>query len=496
MNNTIENIVQNWDIPNNWLSQLCTFLEKVELSSFFLFISGNSDSNKKNKLIELLDNFIVIDDIKKVNIKDQSKKRVILIDAFNGTSQENILNEAMKYLERILVDGVAEIIYPNWGDTPLDLIEILFAMLDSDGKMSEKLPRHNRWPLRGLFTSKIKKICQALGKLSCNVLITGPSGVGKEAIARLIHTYSNCSGNFVSISIPSIPNELFASVLFGYEKGAYTDARHNQVGYFEKALNGTLFLDEIADIGPNQQASLLRALSERKGVTIDGTREYPINCRVITATNRLDKLRNNFRADLRIRLAEQEISYAFDNNDWYPIKSLTMIPEQIPLLFAMQLARSFHEQIGFDTRVGTVTLSDFVNKNKDTHAVFESLTSYSWPMNFRELSYVALHALLRAIINSEDCVSSMSIAKIDFVIKLESRYDNQQQSLATLNISNVLNFLETIPEHEKKWKFISNYIHKEIIRCLKLRGFNDSRCAEYLGIDRSSFLRFLAKNPL
>ena len=75
MNNTIENIVKNWDIPNNWLSHLCTLLEKVELSSFSLFISGNSDRNKKNKLIEFLENFVVVDDIKKVNIKDQSRKR-------------------------------------------------------------------------------------------------------------------------------------------------------------------------------------------------------------------------------------------------------------------------------------------------------------------------------------------------------------------------------------------------------------------------------------
>ena len=491
-NTEIEKIIKQWAIPSHWSSQICVLLEKIRLDSFSSFIT---DNNEKNRLIEILENFVVIDNLTKINIENNSKKRIILIDTFNGKSKEGIINEAMKYLERVLVEGIAEIIYPNWGDTPLDLIEIVFAMLDTNGEMGEKLPRHNRWPLRGLYTLKIKRICQALGKLSCNVLITGPSGVGKEAIARLIHAYSDCSGQFVSISVPSIPGELFASVLFGYQKGAYTDARHNQEGYFEKASNGTLFMDEIADIGPIQQASLLRILSERKGMTIDGTREFPINCRVITATNRLDKLRNNFRADLRIRLAEQEISYASDNNDWHPIKSLTMIPEQIPLLFAMQLARSFHEQIGFGTRVGTFSLSDFVNMNSDTRKVLESLSSYSWPMNFRELSYVALHALLRAIINNEDCFSSSHITKINFIIKMESRYDIQQKSLS-LNISDLLSFLETIPEHEKKWDYLSNYIRKEVIRCLKNRGFNDSRCAEYLGIDRSSFSRFLIKNPL
>ncbi len=366
-------------------------------------------------------------------------------------------------------------------------------MYSNNGQLCRKLQQHNRWPLRGLFTTEVKKTCKALGKLSCNVLIIGPSGIGKEAVARLIHSYSNCQGKFISISAPSIPSELFSSVLFGYEKGAYTDAKHNQIGYFELASNGTLFLDEIADISPKQQAVLLRVLAERRGATIDGTREFPITCRIISATNRLDVMRDNFRPDLRIRLAEQEISYATNQDDWHPLKSLSSIPEQIPLLFSMQLARVFHEQIGFDTRIHSIKLSSYSDESQIDYEVLKELSLYQWPLNFRELAFVALQSLVRAVKRNDNIVSQEFIQKIDFIIKLKSRHDTTESKIKIFNDSEMAALLNHISPEVKKWDYLSNYIRIEAINYLRKLGYNDSKCAEYLGIDRSSFSRFIGK---
>ena len=252
-------------------------------------------------------------------------------------------------------------------------------------------------------------------------------------------------------------------------------------------------MDEIADIEPRQQAILLRALAERRGTTIDGTRDYPITCRVITATNRLDKLRNSFRPDLRIRLAEQEISYALDNNDWHPLKSLSMIPEQIPLLFSMQLARVFHEQVGFGTTIANIKLSNFAKSHQNDVEVLNELSSYKWPMNFRELAVVALHALLRAVVNNDELLSLSLIQEMDFIIKLGSRYDDNQSNSKLINDSEMASFLNGIPTEVKKWDFISKYIREEVVSYLRRMGYNDSKCAEYLGIDRSSLSRFIGK---
>lgn len=129
----------------------------------------------------------------------------------------------------------------------------------------------------------IEQICQTE---NTSVLLTGETGTGKEGIARAIHYESNrASGPFVAVDCTAIPENLFESVFYGHEKGAFTDARETRQGYFEQAHNGTLFLDEIGDMPSDMQVRLLRTLEERQIRRVGSNKEIDVNVRIISATN-------------------------------------------------------------------------------------------------------------------------------------------------------------------------------------------------------------------
>ncbi len=136
------------------------------------------------------------------------------------------------------------------------------------------------------------------------VLIVGPTGTGKEIIARALH--GSRTGKFVAVNCTALPSELLESELFGHVKGAFTGALDDRVGKFRAAFGGTLFLDEIGDMPIDMQAKLLRVLQEKKVCPLGTDKEVEINCRVVCATNRgVDELLNkvHFREDLYHRLA-------------------------------------------------------------------------------------------------------------------------------------------------------------------------------------------------
>jgi transcriptional regulator with PAS, ATPase and Fis domain len=197
------------------------------------------------------------------------------------------------------------------------------------------------------------------------VLILGESGAGKEVVARAIHAISNRrDAPFVGQSCLAIPEPLIESELFGYEPGAFTDARESRQGLFEQAEGGTLFLDEIGDIPLSFQKRLLRVLQEREVRRLGGTTAIPINVRIITATNApIEQLVKDggFRTDLLYRLNTFEIRVP-------PLRQRVDDVQPLVEFFLRKHA----------ARYGVEAIAP----EKD---VIDELKAYPWPGNVREL---------------------------------------------------------------------------------------------------------------
>ena len=152
----------------------------------------------------------------------------------------------------------------------------------------------------------VREVIEKVAPTKARVLITGPSGSGKELVARSIHEKSNNSdGPFVEVNCAAIPSELIESELFGHEKGSFTSAIKQRIGKFEQAEEGTLFLDEIGDMSLSAQAKVLRALQENKITRVGGDKDITVNVRVVAATNKNLKqeiTEGRFREDLYHRL--------------------------------------------------------------------------------------------------------------------------------------------------------------------------------------------------
>jgi transcriptional regulator with GAF, ATPase, and Fis domain len=208
------------------------------------------------------------------------------------------------------------------------------------------------------------------------VLITGETGTGKELVARAIHRRSKRSAQvFVTVNCSAIPPTLVGSELFGHEKGAFTGALQRRLGRFELAEGGTIFLDEIGDLPAETQIALLRVLQERECERIGGGRPFPVDVRVIAATNiDLDAAiaRHEFRADLFYRLNVVPIA----------VPSLRDRSDDIPLLVEYFVDR-FSRKLGKRVRA--------VNRKS-----MDLLLSYSWPGNVRELQNVIERAITLA----------------------------------------------------------------------------------------------------
>lgn len=209
------------------------------------------------------------------------------------------------------------------------------------------------------------------------VLVTGESGTGKELVARAIHARSSrASGPFVAVNCAALSAELFASELFGHEAGAFTGALpKGRKGLLAAAEGGTLLLDEIGELDPAVQAQLLRVLQERVYRPVGGTRDVPMDVRIVAATHRdLQELvaAGRFREDLWYRLNVASIH----------LPALRERVEDVP-----DLCRHLLDRIAADHGLGTIAVADDARTE---------LESRAWPGNVRELA----HALERASIRS------------------------------------------------------------------------------------------------
>ncbi len=208
------------------------------------------------------------------------------------------------------------------------------------------------------------------------VLITGETGTGKDLIARAFHFDGpRCDKPFVEINCASIPAQLMEAELFGFERGAFTDAKQRKLGLVESANGGTLFLDEIGDMEISLQAKLLTLLEHKRVRRVGGLRDQSVDVRIVAATNQdLQKLidENRFRPDLLYRLQVLHIELP-------PLRKRRDDVEE--------LAENFLSLHG--KRYGKIGLS-FSDKALD------ALTHYHWPGNVRELRNIIEHAVLLA----------------------------------------------------------------------------------------------------
>src|SRR5437660_10444151 len=209
-----------------------------------------------------------------------------------------------------------------------------------------------------------------------SVLLQGESGTGKDLVAKAIHYQSNRSeGPFVAINCAALPGTLIESELFGYEKGAFTDAKARKEGMFEQAEGGTLLLDEIGELELSLQAKLLRVLEEGAFRRVGGLKDIPFDARIIAASNRDLKAESEaarFRLDLYYRLSVIQID----------IPPLRERGDDI-LLLAGHYISTLGERLGLRHKIHGLAPE-----------VAEAFRHYAWPGNVRELRHRTERALI------------------------------------------------------------------------------------------------------
>jgi transcriptional regulator with PAS, ATPase and Fis domain len=293
---------------------------------------------------------------------------------------------------------------------------------------------------------KIYDLIERISDTSSNVLITGESGTGKELVGKAVHYNGTRKGGpFIAVNCAAIPETLLESELFGYKKGAFTDARSDKKGLIFEANEGTLFLDEVTEMPSNLQAKLLRVIEEKEVRPLGDTNSYPIDVRVISTSNKDIKIRieqGQFREDLYYRLKVIDIE----------LPPLRERREDIPLL-----ARHFLIKFGKGLKKNITGVSE---------ESLKFLLNYSWPGNVRELENVIQRAITltrREIILPEDLPNAVVQKEDENVIQkgLREKY--------------------TVDQLERE------YIKKVLVET----GGNKSKAAEILGLDRKTLYRKL-----
>ena len=283
--------------------------------------------------------------------------------------------------------------------------------------------------------------------LAVNVLIVGESGTGKEIIARAIHQNSSrASGPFIPINCAAIPETLLESELFGYVRGAFTDARKDRRGLFSAAQGGVLFLDEISEIPLNLQAKLLRVIEDKEVRPLGANHGEKVDARLVSACNRDPEhlvQEGRFRQDLYYRLNVIRI-------DLPPLRERA---EDIPILIEHFL-RKFSDQV--EREVAGIEPE-----------ALAALTDYHWPGNVRELE----HTIERAVLLGKEA----RIGLQDLPSSLAARSDGP------LPLASAVAKTYTLRDLEREY----------IMRVMESVHGNKTEAAKTLGVDRTTLYRKL-----
>jgi two-component system response regulator FlrC len=354
------------------------------------------------------------------NIKDKHPETPVLLMTAYAT-----IDDAVKAIRDGAIDYLAKPFSP----------EVLL------NQVSRYAPVHKVPSCTPVFgdasTAALFKMADKVAASDASVMITGPSGSGKEILSRYLHDKSARKDEaFVAINCSAIPDTMLESTLFGYEKGAFTGAVQACPGKFEQAQNGTILLDEITEMPLELQVKLLRVLQEREVERLGSRKTIKLNIRVLATSNRDVKKAvedGSFREDLYYRLNVFPLQ-------WLPLQQR---PGDIIPLAEHLLTRHAKEQL---LAIPTLSL-----------AAKQRLTHYTWPGNVRELDNVMQRALILSNSDIIDCDALILedqqfehiLNNSDQPIAAENDLTAQKIQETTENASNLNIEKQVISEHDK-----------------------------------------------
>jgi DNA-binding NtrC family response regulator len=294
---------------------------------------------------------------------------------------------------------------------------------------------------------------------SSTVLIQGESGTGKELVAKAIHYNSRrCSGSFIEINCAAIPYTLLESELFGYEQGAFTDAKKAKKGLLELANGGTLFLDEIGDMDLGMQSKILNFLEERKFRRLGGDKLIEADVRIVAATN------HNLREEVKKKRFREDLFYRLNVINIYLQPLRERQEDIIPLAeyFINEFNRQFKKAVrGITPEAGNI------------------LKQYSWPGNIRELKNVIERIM---IIDNPETIQIKHLP-----IEITGK---ESSFLVDIQVYDKQSF--EIPNEGIDLRSLTNSVQKNLIKKALQKTGNKSQAAKLLKMDRFS-LRYLMK---
>ena len=322
--------------------------------------------------------------------------------------------------------------------------------------------------LRGVFSA-----IERLGPYNATVLIQGESGTGKELVARALHNLGPCpQGPFVIFNCSNLVDSLAESQLFGHVRGAFTDAREDALGYFRSANGGTLFLDEVAELPMRLQAKLLRSVESYEIQPVGSTRNYHVDIRLVTATNR-DLLAmvkaGQFRDDLYYRLNTTAIFIP-------PLRRRMEDVDVLAAHFIRRYNRLLDKQVEYLSQRALAVLA-----------------RHDWPGNVREFAHAIESAMM---LTGTDRIDVHDLP----ALLLESGPSAQATqtataSLAGANGASTAGTLDQSPLATERHlgSSLDEVLRTTVLRTLDETGGNRRRAAHLLGVSRSTLYRMLTR---
>ena len=298
---------------------------------------------------------------------------------------------------------------------------------------------------------------ETIAKTSQPVLVTGETGVGKELVARSLHSLSGLSGKFVAVNAAGLDDNMFSDTLFGHVRGAFTGADQARSGLIEQAKGGTLFLDEIGDLSPASQVKLLRLLQEGDYLPIGADHPKPAEVRIVAATNQdLSALQKDgrFRKDLNYRLTTHRIH----------IPPLRERMADIPILTDHFLEQAANELAK--------------KKPAPPAELFKLLQTYSFPGNIRELQSMIFDAVSR----HDSGTLSLSVFKSHIVGEQTGESSDATKKTA----ESPLTFGKKLPTIKQATQLL-------VDEAMRRTGGNQTMAAKMMGISQQALSKRLKK---